>query len=342
MDYQSKWDKICDYFENSKNKPEEYIQVLWEKLFTEIFGYSYLDGEIDSHRKIQLGSTERLIPDIIIKKDNSDLFMVELKREDLNITETNKRQLYSYLKQEHNDLGILICNKICIIDYDYNISDDEQRSCTINFEKGNRNGAEFIEIFEKRNFTKEKAKLFISKCIEVDSNIKEIKEQLNSNLIKQLLIDYFSKNCNKEEVEVILDKYTFDVHSKSDHQNLYNKMNISQCISNNYSSQRNSACPVGKTEQEKLQSDLKTVGKSTFINYFEYYIDPNCEIKELKELFRKNENWNENSIATKASTGKGIIKRGCAKLALEMILTNSSNVDRSLLDKAKDYLSKLS
>lgn len=45
------------------------------KFFAEIFGYSSRENEIDTHRTVQIGSTEIIIPDIIIKNSESDLFI---------------------------------------------------------------------------------------------------------------------------------------------------------------------------------------------------------------------------------------------------------------------------
>ncbi len=333
-----KWNKVCEYFENYRNEPEEKVQFLWERLFSEIFGYSLLDKEIDSHRKIQLGSTERLIPDIIIKNSESDLFMVELKRENLEIDETRKKQLYSYLKQEQNDLGILICNQICIIDYDYNTSDDNQVCCIIDFTKDNPNGIKFIEIFEKTNFSKAKAKEFIRQCIDSSAKIRDIQQQLTPELIKTLVIEYFSKKFSEADIQLVISRYDFLFALKENTPKVLSINNSPYVKSNSNSS---TAVPeVQKTNAEKLIREIRSVGMETFIKYFEYYNNNQYETRDIKELFRRHENWSENSMASKASTGKGIIKRGNAKDALS-IIANASNIDYSVRRKAQEYLEKL-
>ena len=333
-----KWNKVCEYFENYRNEPEEKVQFLWERLFSEIFGYSLLDKEIDSHRKIQLGSTERLIPDIIIKNSESDLFMVELKRENLEIDETRKKQLYSYLKQEQNDLGILICNQICIIDYDYNTSDDNQVCCIIDFTKDNPNGIKFIEIFEKTSFSKAKAKEFIKQCIDSSTKIRDIQQQLTPELIKTLVIEYFSKNFSEADIQLVISRYDFLLALKENTPKVLS-INNSPYVKNNTNS--STAVPeVQKTNTEKLIREIRSVGMETFIKYFEYYNNNQYETRDIKELFRGHENWSENSMASKASTGKGIIKRGNAKDALS-IIANASNIDYSVRRKAQEYLEKL-
>ena len=72
-----KWNKIVDFYNKYRLKPENEIQNLWEQLFAdaELFGYSKMYGEIEPHRSIQIGSSGRVIPDIIIKNGEKDLYL---------------------------------------------------------------------------------------------------------------------------------------------------------------------------------------------------------------------------------------------------------------------------
>lgn len=331
-----KWNKICDYFIQFKAEPEEKIQMVWERLFSEIFGYSSLDGEIDSHRKIQLGSSERLIPDIIIKNKNTDLFMVELKREDLKIDDSRKKQLYSYLKQERNDLGILICDQICIINYDYNKSDDEQEFCVLDFVKDNPQGVKFVEIFEKENFDKNKVITFIKECNAASTNIEAIKKVLTPELVKKLVFAYLQNEYNESEINQALAQYNFNISLKTSVSPATPKVSFKPSFTTEYTPSVTS----DKTDAEKILRDVHTVGMETFIKYFEYYNDPNYETKDIKELFRQYENFKPNSMASKASTGKGIIRRGNAKDALT-IIANAGNISSEVRNKAREYLEQL-
>lgn len=129
-----KWNEIVKLYNNNYDRKEEFIQKLWESIFPEYFDYSRLKNEINTHRSIRLGSTERIIPDIILRKDNKDLFVVELKQFNTQLNYQYERQLFSYLKQIKCNIGILICNKIYIYDYDYTKEDSEQDKYEITFE----------------------------------------------------------------------------------------------------------------------------------------------------------------------------------------------------------------
>ena len=96
---------------------------------------------------------------------------------------------------------------------------------------------------------------------------------------------------------------------------------------------------VQKTDEQKLIRDINSVGKETFIKYFEYYNNPDYETGDIRALFEKYENFTRNSMASKASTGKVIIKRGFARRALEII--SEANINPSLREKAKEYLNNL-
>ena len=144
-----KWNKIVDLYKKHFNANEKTVQSIWESVFAEVFGYSKLSNEIDRHRNVRIGSTERVITDIIIKDGETDLFIVELKQHNFSKSRDMEQQLFSYLKQLKVDTGILICDKIYIYDYDYNKDDDAQINIAIDFIENNSNGISFVELFKK-------------------------------------------------------------------------------------------------------------------------------------------------------------------------------------------------
>lgn len=205
MEYMDLWNKIVEYFEDNRNSEEKIIQHDWEKLFRE-FGYE--KTEIDSQRSIQLGSTERGKPDIILRNGTEDLFVVELKRHTLH---NGKEQLFSYLNQLKMNLGIVVCDKLYLYDYDFT-----QKNCfsevEIPFEKDNPDGAKFVELFSKNNFDKQKICDFIKNKCNSQYNIAKIKNEISSELIKDLLKEHFkAKNSVSDE----------------DFEEAYSEMNIS-------------------------------------------------------------------------------------------------------------------
>lgn len=205
------WNAICDYHSKFYSQPEQSVQKLWENIFLEVFSYSKLQNEIDTQRKLYLGSTERLIPDIILKDSTKDLCIIELKQHNFQYIKGQKLQLFSYLKQIKLDIGILICDRIVLFNYDYAKNDDKQEEYEIHFTKDNPDGKKFVELFTKPNFNKDLIKDFITNGNKKKSNIEKIKNEISEDLMSFLLYEHFSENYSSEEIEEALKDYKFDV-----------------------------------------------------------------------------------------------------------------------------------
>ena len=187
-----KWNRIVEYFNRHLNAKEEVVQDVWERILAEFFGYSSLNGEIDIQRTVHTGAANSMEPDIIIKNSSRDLFVVELKRHNMLLDKGMEKQLISYLKQLQNDMGILICNKIYIYDYNYNKSDYEQDRAEIEFEQNNPDGIKFIEMFSKGTFDKATVKEFVRQQTDSAKNAQLIRKELTTDFAIDLLRDYFT------------------------------------------------------------------------------------------------------------------------------------------------------
>lgn len=212
MDAREKWEFLVDCYNKNKNAPEQRIQRDWENLFVEIFGYSKLLKEVDSQRSIQIGSTVRTIPDIIIhNKEQGDLFVVELKRHTLT---TGTEQLFSYLKLLKVDLGVLICNKIYLYDYDITKDDDKQAFVEIAFTKDNPDGIKFVELFSKGSFNRQNVKDFIQKRKKEKDNIHAIQQKVTAEFVRQILQEQLAVTYSQTEIEQALKEIVITVGKK--------------------------------------------------------------------------------------------------------------------------------
>lgn len=214
MTNKDKWNRIVELYKINYNKKEDYIQKLWEYIFYECLGYSQLNEEIDTHRIIRLGSTDRVIPDIILKKDNQDLFVTELKQYNIGYDIKIENQLFSYLKQLKCNIGLLICNKIYIYVYDYAKNDSEQIKFEIPFEKDIEDGIKFIELFSKDTFDRKNIQEFIILKTATKCNIKKIKEKINSVYVLGLIKQDLAKTYSNEEIEESLKEISINVNEK--------------------------------------------------------------------------------------------------------------------------------
>ena len=202
-----KWNRIVEQYNKNINVAEEIVQNIWEQIFVEMFGYSRFAGEIESQRSSRIGSTERVTADIIIKNEQTDLFVVELKRHDQPLNIGIEQQLISYLKLLRNSTGILICDKIYVYAYDYSKDDDEQNKVEIEFTQDHPDGIKFVEMFSKGKFDEQAVRAFVRQKIEFANNVTRIQQDLTSELIDGLLRDYFTAKYGAAEFEQAISGY---------------------------------------------------------------------------------------------------------------------------------------
>ena len=209
MSYIIHWNKIVSQYNKIRNNKEEVVQASWEFIFSTLFNYS--DSEIDSQRPVQMGSTPKY-PDIILKNENEDLFVVELKQHTLH---KGQDQLISYLNQLKVNIGILVCDNLYIYDFDYTARENTYSVLEIPFIQDNPNGSRFVELFSKDNFDKQKIKDFIKECNENKDIVNEIKNEITSNLASELLKKYFKEKYTEIDIDKILAEYNVSVSKKS-------------------------------------------------------------------------------------------------------------------------------
>ena len=215
------WNKVVKLFKENYSRYEYTLQSLWENIFKELLHYSSLDNEIEIHRSIHLGSTDKVIPDIILKKDNKDLVVVELKLSNTNIKEKYQQQLFSYLKQLKVSIGILISDKIYLFSYDYTKEDFEQQCVEIDFVYSSVLGEKFIQLFDKHNLDVELIKEFVIKNCKIKDEYYKIKEITTEEYVKDVLknsykaLGYDEISINKYLENIVInlkDKPEYDIY----------------------------------------------------------------------------------------------------------------------------------
>ena len=198
MNNKEKWNYIVDIYNEQKYLKEDIIQETWGNIFYEIFGYSKLQGEIEVHRNIQIGSTQRVITDIIITDGTNDLFIVELKQHTLD---TGEEQLISYLRLMEINIGVLVNKKITI--YYYQKPDNNLLKYEINLNEDLIDGEKFIELFSKP-FNPKKVLDFILLKDERNKKILDIRKKVNNDYLLEILKTELLKSYEISEIEEAL------------------------------------------------------------------------------------------------------------------------------------------
>lgn len=273
------WNEIVSEYNDNLNCKEEIVQKTWEVLFKLCFGYS--KPEIDSQRSVKMGvMTKRA--DIVITNGVEDLFVIELKR---HVLHEGQEQLFSYLNQLKIDLGILVCDKLYIYDYDYTAKENSYSVLEIPFIQDNPNGSRFVELFSKDNFDKQKIKDFIKECNENKDIINEIKNEITSNLASELLKKYFKEKYTEIDIDKILAEYTVSVSKKS---SVYTNPAATISGSSIYVPRMTTSSFMTKDATQFMVNGTPTGGKGpTVYAAVNTYIDshPNITLQELQTAF---------------------------------------------------------
>ena len=221
MNFNEIWNKIVVKYKEKRNSEEYVLQNLWEQIFREYMNYNSLDNEILAGKQIPLGSTSRLIPDIILRKDDKDFAVVELKKATYNTCDEFRNQLFSYLKQLKVSIGVLITNKIEVFFYDYQKEDDKQQSVVIEFTENNTLGEQFVFLFEKHNVDINAVKKFVADNCKIKDDLIEIASLTNENLIKDILKSYLTeKGYNNSAIEKFMENLKIDIRKSTETNNI--------------------------------------------------------------------------------------------------------------------------
>ena len=273
------WNEIVSEYNDNLNCKEEIVQKTWEVLFKLCFGYS--KPEIDSQRSVKMGvMTKRA--DIVITNGVEALFVIELKR---HVLHEGQEQLFSYLNQLKIDLGILVCDKLYIYDYDYTAKENSYSVLEIPFIQDNPNGSRFVELFSKDNFDKQKIKDFIKECNENKDIVNEIKNEITSNLASELLKKYFKEKYTEIDIDKILAEYTVSVSKKS---SVYTNPAATISGSSIYVPRMTTSSFMTKDATQFMVNGTPTGGKGpTVYAAVKAFIDshPNISVQELKSAF---------------------------------------------------------
>lgn len=195
------WNIIVEDYNKNTNALENIVQSRWEDFFADSFvfnGYSKIRGEI--HRPILKSGSGTVQPDIVIRDGgtNTDLFVFEMKQYHLSHSVSFEEQLLSYMKLLGLNVGVLVCQTIRVY---YMYSDRTVISTEIPFVRDSAKGEEFVDLFKKGNFDKNKVEAFIKSHNAKKQRIAQIKQKMQSLTFEQLLIEHFLNDYSEDEIK---------------------------------------------------------------------------------------------------------------------------------------------
>ncbi len=198
---QEKWNQFVYVLCEAKKKDvdEDTYHALIENQL-QLLNWMMYKGEICHKPNIPIGNSKFIQPDILVKSDDEEQFVIEVKRPVHTQTERERVQLESYMRQLKLDVGIYIGEHIEVF-YDKPKSKDAVSVMRIPLEIDNKLGARFVEKFFRDNFSRDD---IVDFC---EQRIKEIKRQANLNKVKDSLIADAQVQITESLKPYLMDKY---------------------------------------------------------------------------------------------------------------------------------------
>ena len=176
-------------------------------------GWAKYKEEICHKPCIHLGNNNSIVPDIIVKRDGEDEFVVEVKRPSHKQIKKDVEQLLSYMRILKLSVGIYIGEHIEVF-YDMPSSKEAVSVMKVPLEIDNKLGAKFVERFDKENFSQESIVAFCEERIQEiqrQNSLNEIKESLIadaqiqiSESLRPYLMDKYGSSFSEEEIKGML------------------------------------------------------------------------------------------------------------------------------------------
>lgn len=203
------WSDICQIMRHADRGNEMAYQKYVKDLVLEM-KLGWHKEQISEQLSLQLGATERLIPDIMIAKDEDNRFIIEFKRPGHVKSSKDLNQLVSYMKQLETPIGIYFGDEMDI--YYKNIGDgsDPLLLMTLYFDMSDSDGDDFVMLFNANAFSIENI-LFYKKererRIAYQENCKRLLNEITSNVFKNELKNIISTHLidSGENEEIVND-----------------------------------------------------------------------------------------------------------------------------------------
>lgn len=220
-----KWNKLCYHLSEKivSDITERDFELLVDRALG-ILGWEEYSGDFEIRPSFQLGSTKNsLKPDFLIKSNSTGqkLFVVEIKRPKVPLSEQNQIQLSTYMRQFKLPFGILIGPEIQVF-YDGPLNEQENAMLIgrIKFEKDLKDGEEFVTLFSKDSFSYEAlhgvAAEFLKKNnqkTKIEELVKRITSDDFQDQTKELIKQHLIQEIEGEILDAVLNKVKIEIRS---------------------------------------------------------------------------------------------------------------------------------
>lgn len=216
--YREIWNELCYKVQKHKQDEEKIFQTAFEGILEKLHWLEY-KGDFEVQPSFKVASNKSFIPDIILKNNNLNVCIIELKRLSWEINEDNRQQVISYMKDRKTQFGILLGQHLELFFDDIIEQKDPKSIFTYNFNENNEDGVKLIELLDKNNFTTTNFCRYCENIIElrnqkiverekIDTELKMLCSQNGVNKVKELL--------SKEFLPETLEQIEVDIYKKGE------------------------------------------------------------------------------------------------------------------------------
>lgn len=201
------WANICQLVKYADCSSEINYQTSIKEMVLEV-GLGWHADQISEQQSLTLGSTSRLVPDIILKKDDANFFIIEMKEATHLKMEKDISQLVSYMKQLETPVGIYIGNEIEVY-YKY-LGDGSLPLCvlSLSFNSDDPKGEDFVRLFSEKTFSIESLKEYaetVKEKAEFESKVKTVLDEMTapdyeSTTLRDVILNHYTLKGVEQDV----------------------------------------------------------------------------------------------------------------------------------------------
>ncbi len=218
---QEKWNSfVYALIESQKKDVDEtrYQESIENQLL--FLGWKPYADEICHKPNVPIGNGKHIQPDILVRCNDEDLFVIEVKRPNHKLSAHDRQQLQSYMRQLKIQVGVYIGEHIEVF-YDTPSQKDAVSVLETPLALDSRQGIKFAERFSKENYSKEAILAFCEERIKEkqrQANLEKIKDSLIADAQQQIseslipyLIDKYGKSFSEDELRGMLSSLKFEI-----------------------------------------------------------------------------------------------------------------------------------
>ena len=317
---QEKWNEFVYELLEAKNRnaeESEYHFIIESQL--KLLGWLKFKGEICHKTNIPIGNNNFIQPDILIKKDGEEMFVIEVKRPVHTLTDRERQQLGSYMRQLKLTIGLYIGDHIEIF-YDKPDAKEIISVFSVELEPDTKDGEKFVSLFDRGRYDQSGIHKFCEEQIakqKEKENLDKIREKLLADgdsiiaeSLKQYLSNKYGDDITEDKIEEVLSPLKFSV-SLEDNNTVSEETYIPTPASDYKRDEIGKVKVVYDYTKYKLNGSYP-MGKNEFVlavvkTYLREH--PEMTYQELEDIFKPQLQKSGNRIDDpKTSYGQGVIR----------------------------------